>query len=641
MFMKNTLAALIALNVAALPAYAQQDAQQKADSTEEVVVTATLHARDSATSPAFTSVITAEEITRTSVNSLADLLRDTVGVNNRSDSLGRDEIQIRGMGGRYTLILVDGKRVSSAGALWRGGDFDYSSVPLGSIERVEIVRGPMAALYGSDAIGGVVNIITKAPDQEWHGTINAEYRGIEGGEEGAQQRLNASVSGALGDRVTQSLSGEIYDRDAWYRDADTDVPGLEAKESASLVSTTRIKLAERQSLDVDLSYNSDDRPYGIYSASSAVREQSIERFTYGLSHNGSWDWGKTVVFLKQEDSEIQDYNSRYDAPQDRTLDEENTYFKAYASTELSINALTAGIEYRDQSLKDAVSYTATGSESVATNSLFAQDEIAITERFNLTLGGRVDDHELFGNHFSPKVFATFTLSDSIVLKGGVSEAFKAPDAYQSSEQYRIISCGGSCFIPGNPDLDPETSVNIEAGIEIREETWRLSAVLFDNDVEDQIQASYSAVTDSRVWINLSDSHTRGIEVDGRVALTEAVTASGNFTYMLEAEYSYGGAPIDIEHQPETMANLSLNWQINDALNGNVSANYMGEQIDWSGSALPAYTRTDVTGSYDLNDAFGLRFGIKNIADVDLQEESASFYSRELGRNYFLSANYTF
>ena len=640
MYHKKNLPALIALNLAVLPVYAQEAADKTSD-YEEVVVTATLSARDSATSPAFTSVITAEEITRTSVNSLADLLRDTVGVNNRSDSLGRDEIQIRGMGGRYTLILVDGKRVSSAGALWRGGDFDYSSVPLGSIERVEIVRGPMAALYGSDAIGGVVNIITKAPSQDWHGTVNAEYRGIEGGEEGAQQRLNASVSGALGERVTQSLSGEIYDRDAWYRDTDTDVPGLEAKESASLVSTTRIKLDERQSLDVDLSYNSDDRPYGIYSGGPAYREQTIDRLTYGLTHNGSWDWGKSLVFLKREDSEIQDFNSRYDAPQDRTLEEENTYFKAYASTELGANALTAGIEYRDQTLQDAISYTDSGSESVATTSLFAQDEIAITDRFNLTLGGRVDDHEFFGNHFSPKVFVTYVLSDAIVLKGGVSEAFKAPDAYQSAEQYQIISCGGSCYIPGNPDLKPETSTNIEAGIEVRENDWRLSAVIFDNDVVDQIQASYDAATNSRMWINLTDSHTRGIELDGRVALTEVIAISGNLTHMFKAEYSSGGDAIDVEHQPETMANLSLNWQITDALNGNVSANYMGDQVDWSGNDLPAYTRTDVTGSYDLSDAVGLRFGIKNIADVDLERENDSFYSRELGRNYFVSANYSF
>ncbi|MCX2780948.1 TonB-dependent receptor domain-containing protein [Microbulbifer thermotolerans] len=643
MFKKNTLAALIAMNLA-VPVYAAD--AEKGD-MEEMVVTATLTARDSATSPAFTSVITSEEITRTSVNSLADLLRDTVGVNNRSDSLGRDEIQIRGMGGRYTLILVDGKRVSSIGALWRGGDFDYNSVPLGSIERVEIVRGPMAALYGSDAIGGVVNIITKAPSQEWHGNVNVEFRGVDGGEEGAQQRVNASISGALSDRVSQSLSVEIYQRDAWYRnDADdlTEVPGLEEKESSSLVSTTRIKLTDNQNLDVDLGYNNDERPYGRYSAGDGwadYREQSIERFSYGLTHDAKWGWGKSVVYLKQEDSEIEDYNSRYDDPQDRILEEQNTYFKAYGITELGINAVTAGIEYREQEVTDKVSYADTGSESVSTTSLFVQDEIAFTERLNLTLGGRLDDHELFGDHFTSKLFVTYALTDAIVLKGGISEAFKAPDVYQFSEQYQLLSCGGSCYIPGNPDLEPETSTNMEAGIEAREDGWHLSAVVFDNDVEDKIEASYIESLGARAWVNLSTAHTRGIELDGSVTLTPSVFLSGNYTHMFDAEYSYGGEDIDLENQPETQANLALNWQITDALNGNVSANYVGEQVDYYGETLPSYTRLDVTGSYEITDAFGLRFGIKNVTDVDLEEENESYYSRELGRNYYLSAHYSF
>merc|ERR1712000_657517 len=117
--------------------------------------------RDSADVPAFTTVVTADDIAKTSVNSLPDLLRNTVGVNNLSNAAGRDELQIRGLGGEYTLVLVNGKRVSSGGAFAKGSDADLSSFPLNNIERVEVIRGPMAAIYGSDAIGGVVNIITK------------------------------------------------------------------------------------------------------------------------------------------------------------------------------------------------------------------------------------------------------------------------------------------------------------------------------------------------------------------------------------------------------------------------------------------------------------------------------------------------
>ncbi|MFP3631756.1 TonB-dependent receptor plug domain-containing protein, partial [Burkholderia sp. SIMBA_045] len=106
------------------------------------------------------------------------------GVNDRTDATGRDEVVIRGMGANYSLVLVNGRRVSTSDALWRGGDFDYHSIPMSAIERVEVVRGPMSSLYGSDAIGGVVNIITKRPTDTWSGEINGDYRVVEPGRGG-------------------------------------------------------------------------------------------------------------------------------------------------------------------------------------------------------------------------------------------------------------------------------------------------------------------------------------------------------------------------------------------------------------------------------------------------------------------------
>lgn len=304
-------------------------------------------------------------------------------------------------------------------------------------------------------------------------------------------------------------------------------------------------------------------------------------------------------------------------------------------------ALTAGAEYWSQEVTDKVSYSDTGSESVYINSLFAQDEISLTDKLKLTLGGRLDDHELFGDHFTSKVYMTYALGDAVVLKGGVSEAFKAPDVYQFSEQYQLLSCGGSCYIPGNPDLKPETSTSMELGVDIRQGRWNLSAVVFDNDVEDKIEATYLEETGSRAWINLSTAHTLGLELDGIVTLTPRVSLSGNLTHFFEAEYSYGGEDIELEFRPETQANVAVNWQVTDALNGNISVNYVGEQVDYYGEELSSYVRVDATGSYDFTDAFGIRFGIKNITDVDLEEESENFYTRELGRNYYLSAHYNF
>ena len=225
------------------------------DPLSRVVVTATLSAEERLASPAFTTVITAEDIARSPANSIPDLLRDAAGINNQTSANGRDEIQVRGMDGRYTLILVDGKRVSSSGALWRATDFDLSTVPLSGIARIEIVRGPMSALYGSDAIGGVVNIITRKPGKQWEGSVGADYRIVTSGESGAQRRLQASARGALGDRVSLSIAGEAYDRKAWFQRSAADpreVPALEAKRSGSALAMLAVQVDPRQRVDLDL-----------------------------------------------------------------------------------------------------------------------------------------------------------------------------------------------------------------------------------------------------------------------------------------------------------------------------------------------------------------------------------------------------
>ena len=648
-FKRNVLSIAVLMTSSA---WAADTAQTETKRLNPVVVSASLIEQDATTSPAFTTVITAEDIAKSPVNGLADLLRETVGVNNSTDNTGRDELQIRGLGGRYTLILVDGKRISSSGALWRGGDFDYSSVPLGSIERVEIVRGPMAALYGSDAIGGVINIITKQPGKDWTGTVTAEYRGIDAGDEGDQRRLNASASGALSDTVSLAISGEVYDRDPWYVTSSDDITHparLEEKQAKNLVTTTSIQLSKTQKLDVDVSYNHDERPRALYRYAyypdwdyTAIdfREQEITRKSYGLTHTGQWEWGTSTAFVKQEDAEIKDFNTAYNAPQQRTLNEKNTYAKIYGNAELGINNLTGGLDYRDQTIEDAATYLETG--EVATNNiaLFVQDEISLAEKFKLTLGGRTDDHEVFGNHFTPKVYFTYLANTDLTFKGGVSEAFKAPDPYQLSEQYRVISCGGNCYLAGNPDLKPETSTNYEVGFELHKKDWNFSAVAFKNDVEDMIIAYYNSALLSREWVNVATAKTSGIELQGSVTINTAFSVSGNFTH-LKADYTDGdGKETTLDNRPENLANITLNWKPSQRIQTSLSAHYTGEQY-YEAKALPSYTRVDFAVSADFTKNLVGRVGIKNLTDVNLDEKSENFVSSELRRNYYASLSYQF
>lgn len=632
---------------AALPAFAEETPR-----LATFVVSASLIEQDSTTSPAFTTVVTAEDIAKSSVNGLADLLRETVGVNNQTDNTGRDEIQIRGLGGRYTLILVDGKRVSSSGALWRGGDFDFSSVPLSSIDRVEIVRGPMAALYGSDAIGGVINIITKQPSKEWTGNITAEYRTIDAGDEGNQRRLGGSTSGAITDNISLAISGEIYDRDPWYVTSSDDITHparLEEKQSENLVTTTSFKLSDVQKLDVDLSYNHDKRPHSLYRYAyypdwdyTAIdyREQEITRTSFGLTHTGIWDWGTSTAYVKQENADIDDFNTAYDTPQQRNLKEKNTYAKIYGNAELGINNLIAGLDYRDQKIEDAATYLETGEISTSNIAAFAQDEISLTDKFKVTLGGRVDDHEVFGDHFTPKVYFTYQSTPALTFKGGVSDAFKAPDAYQLSEQYRVVSCGGNCYLSGNPNLKPETSTNYEAGFEIHKKNWNLSLVAFKNDVDDMIIAYYDSVALSREWVNVATAKTSGVELQAGVDINREFSINGNFTHLKTEATDGDGLKTKLENRPDNAAHISLDWKPTTIIRTSLAAHYTGKQY-YEGQNLPSYTRVDLTFSADFNASLTGRIGVKNLTDVNLDKKSENFVSSELRRNYYASLTYQF
>ncbi|GAL04046.1 colicin I receptor precursor [Photobacterium aphoticum] len=129
---------------------------------DRMVVTATLTEHSELTAPASVSVITAEDIAKMPVKDLSEAIRSSTGVNiEGSTAYGRNSIRIRGLDGKHTLLLINGRRINSQDALIRGNDFDLATIPLTAISRIEVVRGPVSSLYGSEAMGGVVNVILK------------------------------------------------------------------------------------------------------------------------------------------------------------------------------------------------------------------------------------------------------------------------------------------------------------------------------------------------------------------------------------------------------------------------------------------------------------------------------------------------
>ncbi len=214
-FTRSVLASAVTLAVSAGTATAQEEQQ-----LDNIVVSASGFEQAMVDAPASISVISREELERTRVTSIADALRNVEGVDvgGAVGKTGGRNISIRGMPSDYTLILIDGRRQNAAGSVTPNGFGETSTSffpPVSSIERIEVIRGPMSTLYGSDAMGGVINIITRRVGREWTGSIGVENTFNEDRDFGDRREINLYTSGPLvEDTLGLQLRGRIYERDA-------------------------------------------------------------------------------------------------------------------------------------------------------------------------------------------------------------------------------------------------------------------------------------------------------------------------------------------------------------------------------------------------------------------------------------------
>lgn len=615
---------------------------------QTIVVSAALTEQNIEKAPASMSVITSEQIERSAALDIAEVLQKEAGVYN--SNTGQDKIIIRGLqdtAGTHTLILVNGKRMSSSAAMWRGNDFDWSAIPLNSIERIEVIRGPMSSLYGSEAMGGVINIITKKPTPgELHGSVFTQFNRADRGDGKNQSRYGFSLNGGLADNLSFSLYGDAYHRDAWYRHDKTDKDGayFVEKETKNIHGTLSWDVNDQHSLDLDVNYNKDERPLTQDHAGGS-QESDMERTTVGLTHRADWGWGKTEAYIGKETGKIYDFDTDYSSdpnhPLQRHYKQDNLIARAFTHFDWLMNNTTVGADYKDQEVKDPIGYTAGGTEQKSYG-VFVQNDTRIHDALTLTLGGRYDDYDNFDGKATGKAYLVYELTDGVVLKGGVGQAYKVPGPYQLDENYRLLSCGGSCYIRGNAKLEAEESTNYEASLVISRPNWNFDITAFQNNVDNLIERVVDpAPADPNFpnkWDNVAKAKLKGIELAGGYNFNDQIGVKANATY-LDAKNEVTGK--DLTERPEWMANGLVSWELVDNYRMNAGVSYIGKQMLSNNNQLPGYTTYDVAFSSKLTPNVILDYGVKNLTDVDLEDKDTGFNTKLYGRNYFIKATYNF
>lgn len=621
----------------------------------QVTVTASGHAQQLEDAPASISVITREQIEQRYYQDATDALRDIPGViitGGGSGDRGND-IVIRGMPSQYTLILVDGKPVSTRETRPNGSaGFEQDWLPpLQAIERIEVVRGPMSTLYGSDAIGGVINVITRKVAEDWGGAVQLDTIIQDDSRSGDIQQGNFSLSGPL---LADTLGLQVYGR-ASTRQEDRFVDGFEEKNLKNLNARLSFTPTDNQDFTLEAGQTKQDRRSLIgYSAPATGcrggctdSDNEFTREVLALSHTGRWDFGTTDSYVQREEAENLS----------REMKVTNTSAKTALVTPLGDHLLTVGANFEKEELSDETSNQISNRTEVDASkwALFAEDEWMLPGNVSVTGGLRLDDDENYGSHVSPRLYGVWGMAPRWTLKGGVSTGFRSPSLREITPDWGQVSRGGDVY--GNPDLEPETSVNKELGLYFNAgRDLQANVTVFHNDFKDKITriACPPSVctggpnqfgSDPTYRVNVDEAVTRGVEAAVSTTLARTLDLTLSYTYTDSEQQSgeYKGEPLN--QVPKHLASLQADWRATSRLKPWLAVRYRGEESQPttgpSSSSLvaPSNTLVDAGLAFKLTPQATLNTGVYNIADKEIFQDEYGYV--EDGRRYWLGMRVSF
>jgi outer membrane receptor for ferrienterochelin and colicins len=654
---------LLALTSLATQAVAAEADPAADDPSQAIVVTAAGYEQNIIEAPASITVLGREELQEKRFGSLAEALQDVQGIDvgGEAGKTGGLNISIRGMPSDYTLVLIDGRRQNAPGGVTPNGFGETSTSflpPFSAIDRIEVVRGPMSTLYGSDAMGGVVNIITRKVGNRWVGTASAESTIQEDDRFGNIQSINGFAQGPIvKDLVGLTVRGSVFQREG----SNIDIPGdpaltLGRNPVRSDIYTYggRLTFTPHADHDLWLEYDRNEQSYdnsggqlGTLGSGGYAPEQKFNRTNYVLAHIWRMGFGQLDTTLTRNDTEtigrlIPNGTPGATPGGPRTLEARNDIVDSRFAGKVGPVAFTVGGQYWKARMVEGVApepFTFTQWAG------FAEATLTVTDGFNITGGARYDDHSTFGSKWSPRAYAVWNINDVLTLKGGVSRGFKTPRVEQIAEG--IVGFGGQGRIPliGTPGLTPETSTSYEAGLYYDGGGFFSGNVtVFNNDFDDKIATGpgipncqfagnlnrpgcldvgpFPTVDLLGQSINIDKARTRGVEVATRFAFTRALSLSANYTYTESEQLSGAEEGLPLVGMPKHMLNGNLRWKLGDKASVWAraeirSSRYRGNNAQQTAVGdFRSYEVFHVGGSYQIAPAFRLSATVYNILDTD-------------------------
>ena len=587
----------------------------------EITITATRIATPQEKSPTSTTVITREEIEQSQQHMVVDVLHAQPGVAVAASGQPGTVtgVFLRGANNNQTLVLVDGIRVNSP----FNNQYDFSQLPVDNVERIEILRGPQSTLYGSEAAGGVINIVTKRGTCLPTGWLETEYGSF-----------NTSITkGSFAD----SFGKFSIATDGSYARSDNDRLNSDYQQF-HFGGHARYDFSDRFSATLLANYfhNDDGVPGDIFTDDPTARLKT-ESYLFGLILNADptdwWNAKLKLSYAREQGNYDQPTNAANYGVSDfsQTVAQRNQvdFQNVFKLSEQHTFLIGGTVENNSGNLTDdytdpAFSYTNNSAlaKTINTYSAYAQYDFKPTERVTLTAGGRVDDSDSFGTHGTYHFGGRFTApATETIFRATVGTGFRAPSI-------------SDLYYPGfsNPKLKPEESVGWDAGFEqpLLQNKLRFGATFFHNNFDNLIQYVGNPFFAPE---NVARARVFGVESFVAWQVLTNLTARASYTWTDTEDLSTGA---ELVRRPEHSGSLSLDWRILPKLDATATAQFIGPRSDndyytSSTAVLSAYTKLDLALRWQVQKHLEIFARVENLTDEHYQEV---FGYPALGRGFY-------
>ena len=536
-------------------------------------------------------ILNSEDIRLRGIRSAIDAISSSPGVTTKKNGSfgGVGSVRIRGASSSQTLVLVDGVPVNDASS--PGGGYNFEYLDTSNIERIEVLRGSQSTLWGSDAIGGVVNIFTKSAEDNSVNIlsetgsfglrkINSEFGLVSNFGKFLFLVDDTSLDGiSKADRKDGNIEKDGFETNSYSFKGNTEVNNIEIKGLLSYIKS-------------DVEYDS----FGFVTGVQDGDERSItEEFTGNLTIKFNLFGEKLENTFSFNQSDISrdyftDNNLTFGADGDRKLYryQGNTGFGKY-------NKIAFGFEKEESNVS---------LDKLSIDSLFLLYQFQPIKDLVVSAGIRNDDNKGFSSKTTRKIAAAYKISENISIKSSWGEGFKVPTIFQTT----FFCCGANS---ANTNIRPEVSTSYDLGFDFSlKDKFSFSLIYFKQDVNNQINFSFSLGG----YENIDFVESDGFEISSNSKVSETVNLFINYSYI----DSIDGNGLRLINIPKDSGELVLTYVPSSKLSGSMALKYNGSEISTYGN-LNSWSRVDINLFYKLNNFSEVYFRVENLFDEDYQQ----------------------